>query len=213
MINDSAGNPIGGKSNQMIKNFTSNEKMDEIISLLSDIADKLDRNYEELHRFTNVTRQATSVMLNYNEKKKRAFHASLSSLEQNTIVSNNCIFAGYKRSDLTDFMKKAAKSNNCSFVYAKGLTSASDVVGALTNYAEGDVVLFDYSEIDRVPEAVPLLIDAIEDAVLYIRVGKGMSSNSITLDLPKFHIHLFAAAELLIPKELECCFDSVYANE
>ena len=75
--------------------------------------------------------------------------------------------------------------SNIKITSGPALEKPGDLAGLLTNLSEFDVLFID--EIHRLSKSVEeILYPALEDFTLDIVIGKGPSSRSIRLDLPKF---------------------------
>ena len=74
---------------------------------------------------------------------------------------------------------------NIKITSGPAIEKQGDLAAILTNLKEKDVLFID--EIHRLPKSVEeILYSAMEDFALDIIIGKGPSSRSIRIDLPKF---------------------------
>ena len=76
-------------------------------------------------------------------------------------------------------------NSNIKITSGPAIEKAGDLAALLTNLSENDVLFID--EIHRLSKNVEeILYPALEDYTLDIMIGKGPTSRSIRLDLPKF---------------------------
>ncbi len=182
----------------------------DIVRLLEGISEKLDRNHATLQELLKETRNSNLALLNYGEENQRKETIALAEIDSSSVLGGSVLFVGYRRSELTEFLEKTAKGNGLSFRHSKGIDSPGDLAAALTNCAPGDILLLNLEEIIN-SNCVSLIIDAIEDCSLDVKIGNGIGARSIRLDLPKIIIHFYAATDLFVPKELDKILTSIYS--
>lgn len=182
----------------------------DIIRLLEGISEKLDRNHATLQELLRETRNSNLALLNYGEENQRKKTIALAEIEISTILEGCVLFVGYRRSDLTDFLEKTAKSNGLSFQHPKDIDSPGELAAVLTRCAPGDILLLNLEEIINC-NCISLVIDAVEDCYLDVKIGTGIKTRSIRLDLPKIIIHFYATTDLFVPKELDTILTSIYS--
>ncbi len=182
----------------------------DIVRLLESISEKLDRNHATLQELLKETRNSNLALLNYGEENQRKETIALAEIDSSSVLGGSVLFVGYRRSELTEFLEKTAKSNGPSFRHLKGIDSPGDLAAVLTNCAPGDILLLNLEDIIN-SDCVSLIIDAIEDCSLDVKVGNGIGARSVRLDLPQIIIHFYAATDLFVPKELDKILTSIYS--
>ncbi len=91
---------------------------------------------------------------------------------------------GLGKTTLSNIISNEMKSN-IKITSGPAIEKPGDLASLLTNLSEFDVLFID--EIHRLSKSVEeILYSALEDYTLDIMIGKGPSSRSIRLDLPKF---------------------------
>lgn len=91
---------------------------------------------------------------------------------------------GFGKTTLSNIIANEMKSN-IKITSGPAIEKPGDLASLLTNLSEFDVLFID--EIHRLSKSVEeILYPALEDYTLDIIIGKGPSSRSIRLDLPKF---------------------------
>lgn len=182
----------------------------DIVKSLEDISEKLDRNHATLQELLRETRNSNLALLNYGEDSQKKVILALSEVDQTSLFNGSVLYIGYRRSELTDFLEYATRNRGLAFKYSKGISSASDLAAVLTSCNDGDVVLLNLEEISNAA-CLPMVLDAIEDCALEIKVGRGIDAKSIRLDLPPIIFHFYATTDLFIPKELDNILDAIYS--
>lgn len=184
-------------------------EIEELIELLREISNKLDRNNETLQRLYDETRRSNIALLNFGEENPKIARTSLSQIDIEAVYTGSNLFVAYSRQELLEFLQKAADKRRGSFVYSKKVASPEDLPGRISSCHDGDIILFDLDEICDFRESIAILVDAIEENRSYFYMR---NSRSLCLDLPEVHIQFYSATELYLPKELESSLKTIFIN-
>ena len=121
------------------------------------------------------------------DKVKENMKIYIKSAKKRKEPLDNCLFygpPGLGKTTLASIIAHEMKSN-IKITSGPAIEKPGDLAGLLTNLSEFDVLFID--EIHRLSKSVEeILYPALEDFTLDIVIGKGPSSRSIRLDLPKF---------------------------
>ena len=121
------------------------------------------------------------------DKVKENMKIYIKSAKKRKEPLDHCLFygpPGLGKTTLASIIAHEMKSN-IKITSGPAIEKPGDLAGLLTNLSEFDVLFID--EIHRLSKSVEeILYPALEDFTLDIVIGKGPSSRSIRLDLPKF---------------------------
>ena len=121
------------------------------------------------------------------DKVKENMKIYIESAKKRKEPLDHCLFygpPGLGKTTLASIIAHEMKSN-IKITSGPAIEKPGDLAGLLTNLSEFDVLFID--EIHRLSKSVEeILYPALEDFTLDIVIGKGPSSRSIRLDLPKF---------------------------
>ena len=121
------------------------------------------------------------------DKVKENMKIYIKSAKKRKEPLDHCLFygpPGLGKTTLASIIAHEMKSN-IKITSGPAIEKPGDLAGLLTNLSEFDVLFID--EIHRLSKSIEeILYPALEDFTLDIVIGKGPSSRSIRLDLPKF---------------------------
>ena len=149
------------------------------------ISPELENMQEE--RLENSLRPKTLDEYIGQDKVKENMKIYIKSAKKRKEPLDHCLFygpPGLGKTTLASIIAHEMKSN-IKITSGPAIEKPGDLAGLLTNLSEFDVLFID--EIHRLSKSVEeILYPALEDFTLDIVIGKGPSSRSIRLDLPKF---------------------------
>ena len=116
---------------------------------------------------------------------------------------------GFRKQDVKRFVKQIGTNAT----YVPTVDNQGDFGAIVTNCKENDTLLFNCSGISKAQNMLNLITDTIDDGKLEIKLGKGTSARTVSLDLPKLNYIFFETTCFLVPRILRDAIDCCIWNE
>ena len=191
------------------------EEMHEQLLYISEMLGNIETASKQLPRITElleellVEQQRTNLAFdNIGEDitfKEEFVCKELSDVDVSLLAGKNLLFLGFRKQDVKKFAEQIA----ANVTYVPVIDNQGDFASVITNCKENDTLLINCSGIKKSQNMLNFITDVMHDGKLELKLGKGMSAKTISLDIPKLNYIFFETTCFLVPRVLrdaiDCC--------